>query len=102
MLRSLIHEFHTSANRIIFKAENAWLEDSWITTLRIAPEKILEEHWDDLISNQGGWVEEIPIQLENVNDELFSIGKQNWVDEMLNDLVGGFIDTGYSPETGNP
>lgn len=78
------------------------LENSWIATLCISPEKILAARWNDLISNQGGWVEEIPIQLENINEDLFSVGKQNWVDEMLNDLVGGFIDTGYSPESGNP
>jgi hypothetical protein len=72
--------------------------DSWVTTISIAPEQVLETHWDDLVFGKGGWIEEIPIVLDDINESLFSPGRQALVQEMVEDLVNGFIATGYALE----
>ena len=81
---------------------SASLEKSWITTIRFAPEIKIQDHWDDLVNRNGGWVEEIPIILDDVNEELFSIGKQDWVQEIIDDVVRGYIETGYTQELSSP
>jgi hypothetical protein len=78
------------------------LEESWITTIRFAPETKIRDHWEDLVNQNGGWVEEVPIILDNVNGVLFSVGKQDWVQEIIDDVVGGYIETGSKEYINSP
>jgi hypothetical protein len=77
-------------------------KNSWIATIRWAPEIVIEMHWEDLLRQNGGWVENIPIVLEDVNETIFSIGKQKWVQEFTDDVIRGYIGTGFDPEIDNP
>jgi hypothetical protein len=84
---------------------NAPLSDpdhSWIATLRFAPEKIIQEHWNEIVQGDSGWTEEIPIVLEDVNESILSIGKQNWIQEVINDVLHGFVGTGSSIDFNSP
>jgi hypothetical protein len=74
------------------------LENNWIATIRAAPERIIQDHWEDLVSQEGGWAAEIPIILENVNESSFSPGKQQWVQEVVDDVIDGYIGTGWETE----
>jgi hypothetical protein len=72
------------------------LTGSWASTIRFTPEEPLKEHWQETLSSQGGWVEPIPFRLEDINETIFSEGRQRWVSYVLDDLVDGYIDTGVS------
>jgi hypothetical protein len=78
------------------------MENAWIATIRWAPEVNVEAHWNDLISESGGWVEEMPIVLEDINESIMSIGKQRWIQEVIDDVIRGYIGTGFEPEITSP
>jgi hypothetical protein len=71
-------------------------QSAWAATVRFAPEDAIRELWEDLGLNTSGWIENIPLIFDNINDDLFSIGRQRWVNETLKDLREGFIETGAS------
>ena len=96
---------YLSQNGLIFFGLNpppVHLENSWIATIRWAPEIYVETHWDDLVGQSGGWVEEIPIIIEDVNESILSTGKQRWVQEVVDGVNRGYIGTGFDPETASP
>jgi hypothetical protein len=78
------------------------LENSWIATIRWAPEIKIESHWDDLVMQSGGWVEEIPIIFEDINEAILTTGKQIWIQEVIDDVLLGYIGTGFDPENASP
>lgn len=73
------------------------IRSNWIATLRLAPEQVLFERWEQIISNEGGWTQAIPIAVEDVNQSLFSEGKQRFIDKVLLDLESGYIDPAVTP-----
>jgi hypothetical protein len=73
------------------------IRSNWIATIRLAPEQVLYQKWRQIISNEGGWVEAIPIVLEDVNQSLFSEGKQRFIEKILLDIQSGYIDTAVTP-----
>lgn len=70
------------------------LDSGWASAIRFVPEALIQEHWGDLSDGTGGWMDEIPIQFDNINAELFSTGRQRWVNDTLTELLGGFIEAG--------
>jgi hypothetical protein len=58
----------------------------------MSPELVLESRWDDVLNNDGGWVESIPIVLEDINNELLSEGKQRFFEQILFDVYAGFVE----------
>jgi hypothetical protein len=96
---------HLSQNGLVFFGLNPppnHVENSWIATIRWAPETNVESHWDDLVSQSGGWVEEMPIIVEDVNESILSTGKQRWIQEVIDDVIRGYIGTGFDPEIVSP
>jgi len=69
----------------------------WIATLRLAPEISLLEKWDAILQENGGWRTEIPLLVEDVNQELLSIGRLQSIEKMIVDLQAGFIDPSVTP-----
>lgn len=53
-----------------------------------------------LLDGQDGQQIQLPVTLNDVNEALLSPGRQRLVEEMLADLMAGFIDTGVNPESG--
>jgi hypothetical protein len=73
----------------------AALSDSqWIATIRPAPEERLREIWDLIASDAPAEQLEIPILVEDVNDSLLTPGKIRMLEQIRDELVRGFIDTG--------
>lgn len=73
----------------------------WAASLR--PAEILPvvlEILPDLLNDTAGVKVAMPLTLQDVNPDLFSPGRQRLAQEMLDDLLSGFIDTGIDPATG--
>jgi hypothetical protein len=72
----------------------AAIRDRWIASIRGDYIKALGEAWPDLLAAEGGLSFSASLHLADVNDELFSPGRQRLVEELLNDLLMGLIVTG--------
>ncbi len=76
------------------------LGGKWIATVRVAPELAIAEIWDNVwIGDVGGTVS-MPVIIEDINSERLTLGREAWVQEILQDLIDGYIDTGVDPITG--
>jgi hypothetical protein len=73
------------------------LHSNWIATIRMAPEQVLSKKWEHLLSYEGGWVEDIPIVLDDVNQTLFSDGRQRFFEKIFQDVQSGYIDPAVTP-----
>lgn len=73
----------------------------WAVSLR--PAEILPvvlELLPDLLAGKAGVKVAMPLTLQEMNPDLFSPGRQRLAQEILADLLAGFIDTGVDPATG--
>ncbi len=76
------------------------LGEKWIATVRIAPEVAIAEIWDNVWVGEGGGTMSMPVVIEDINSERLTPGREAWVQEILQDLIDGYIDTGVDPITG--
>ncbi len=76
------------------------LGDKWIATVRAAPELAIAEIWDSVWMGDGGGTVDLPVIIEDINSERLTVGREVWVQEILHDLIYGYIDTGVDPITG--
>lgn len=77
------------------------LHEQWVASIGAAdPIQSVSEVWPSLLNGEGGIRVELPLGFTAVNPELFSPGRQHLVEEMLIDLLEGYIDTGINPITG--
>jgi hypothetical protein len=72
----------------------ATIQPDWVTPVR--------EIWPRLLAGEGGISLDVLLVIENRNPDLFSPGRQRLVEETMSDLLGGYIDTGVDPVTGEP
>jgi hypothetical protein len=64
------------------------------------PATALRAMWDDLLAGEGGKSMPMPLSIEVFNPELFTPGRQRLAEEILQDLIDGYIDTAVNPLTG--
>ena len=76
------------------------LGEEWIATVRAAPELAIAEIWDRVKMGDSGKTVSMPIIIEDINPNRLTPGREAWVQEMLQDLRDGYIDTGVDPITG--
>ncbi len=76
------------------------LGEKWIATVRAAPELAIAEIWDRVRMGKSGGTVSMPVILEDINPERLTPGREAWVQEILQDLIDGYIDTGVDPITG--
>jgi len=69
----------------------------WMMTIQPDVIKAIQNAWPDLISGQGGITVQSPLGLSDIDPALLSPGKQRLVEQTLNDLQAGFINTGVGP-----
>jgi hypothetical protein len=74
----------------------------WIASITTDPAAPILEHLPDLLAGEGGIDMTAPIVIREVNPALFSPGRQSLAEKILNDMLGGVIDTGVDPQTGEP
>jgi hypothetical protein len=69
----------------------------WMMTIQPDIIKAIQNAWPNLISGQGGITVQSPLGLSDIDPSLLSPGKQRLVEQNLNDLQAGFINTGVNP-----
>jgi hypothetical protein len=75
----------------------AGIEEHWIATLSTDPVPQIQALLPELLNGQGGKVLPMPLQISNANPDLFSTGRQNYAQIILDELLAGYIDTGVTP-----
>jgi hypothetical protein len=78
------------------------LQDQWIATIGGDISSALQAVWPDLIAGQGGASLPAPLTVTHINPDLFSPGRQRLVDNLINELSNGFIDTGVVTDPATP
>lgn len=69
----------------------------WVMTIQPDITKAIENAWPGLVSGQGGVTVQSPLGLSDIDPTLLSPGKQRLVEQTLNDLQAGLINTGATP-----
>jgi hypothetical protein len=70
------------------------LKDRWIATVSVDHHAVLRQLWPDLLSGEGGVQISPAIEIGDVNPDLLSQGRQRLVAELVENLQGGYVDTG--------
>ncbi len=78
----------------------AALTGNWVASLRADESQALRQAWARLMAGESGIAVEVPLAMTDRNPDRLSEGRQRLVDNLLVDLLAGFIDTGVNPETG--
>ncbi|MFZ6030753.1 MAG: hypothetical protein ACOYYS_23860 [Chloroflexota bacterium] len=76
------------------------LRANWVASLRTDPLPTILALIPALMDGQSGQSVSVPLQITDVNPDLFSPGRQHYANEVLADLLAGFTDTGVDPSTG--
>jgi basic membrane lipoprotein Med (substrate-binding protein (PBP1-ABC) superfamily) len=76
------------------------IKADWVATVTSDWESAVKNAWPDLLAGQGGQDLSASIVVEDANPALFSPGRQHLVEETLNEMLAGRIDTGVDPQTG--
>jgi hypothetical protein len=83
------------------QAPPADVKSNWVASVGYGdPLEAINMLLPALLDGQGGQQIQLPVALSNVNADLLSPGRQRLVEEMLDDLAAGYIDTGVDPQTG--
>jgi hypothetical protein len=69
----------------------------WVMTIQPDEIKAIQNAWPQLLAGQGGFTVQSPLGLSDIDPSLLPPGKQQDVQETLNDLQNGLIDTGVGP-----
>lgn len=75
-------------------------QSRWIASVRTDALSGLRQIWPRLLNGEGGISLGVPLELADRNPDLFSPGRQVFVEKMLAEMLSGYIDTGVNPETG--
>lgn len=76
--------------------------DLWVATVRMEPAQGLRELWGDLLEGHSGVSLPMPLIVEDVNPDLLTLGRQRMAEEILRQLIAGYIDTAVDPSMGEP
>ena len=79
---------------------SAAFRNNWAASVSMDLSGALREIWPNLINGEGGINLDSALVVSDQNEILFSPGKQRLVDEILNDLIAGYIGTGVDSATG--
>ena len=69
----------------------------WVMTVQPDIIKAIQNAWPGLVSGQGGVTVQSPLGLSDIDPTLLSPGRQRLVEQTLNDLQAGLINTGATP-----
>jgi basic membrane lipoprotein Med (substrate-binding protein (PBP1-ABC) superfamily) len=77
------------------------IEENWVASLEFNLMETFKETWPAFASGEADTAITIPLRVGYINPELFSPGKQRLANQVLADVLAGFIDLGVTPIT-NP
>jgi hypothetical protein len=69
----------------------------WVVTIRTNLSDAIEQNWNELLQVSAGYSMESPLVLTDINESLFSPGRQKLVEKIMDDLLAGYIDPGATP-----
>ena len=72
------------------------LKNRWVATVSVDLDPALRQLWPDLLAGKGGADLSPSLEIGDVNPDLLSQGRQRLVDEFVENLQAGFIDTGVT------
>lgn len=78
------------------------LFNHWIATVEPDPVSAALEMLPRLLAGEGGLSREMPYALVDVNPNLLSEGRRLYLEELIAEVMAGYLDTGIDPLTGNP
>ena len=81
-------------NMIGGKSPPESIKEHWVATLTFSPLDAFDEYWPKFVNGDVGNEVFSSLKITDFNDELLTEGKQRLANEMLGDLINGFIDTG--------
>jgi hypothetical protein len=72
-------------------------QDQWVAS--ITPDMLtpLETMWPELLAGKGGLSLPASLTLSEINPELYSLGRQHLVEDLMDRLDSGLIDTAIQP-----
>jgi hypothetical protein len=70
------------------------IQEHWIAAIRPDWAAAVQEAWSGLFKGQAVDIQALPVLITDVNDALFSPGRQQWVEQTRLSLNAGLIDTG--------
>jgi len=70
------------------------IQDHWVASLRFDLMGTFVDFWPEFVAGSDIKAVTLPLQFTDINTDLFSPGKQRLAEEILDDLLGGFIDMG--------
>ena len=73
------------------------LSTNWIASIQPDVIPAIQALWPGLVAGEGARSMGVPLRLVDVNPDLLSQGRQNLVEEVLEDLQQGLISTGVNP-----
>jgi hypothetical protein len=76
------------------------IRPNWVATVHADSTDAIQQIWPELVNGNGGFKLPLTLKISNVNEDLFSPGRQRLVEQIRLDLQNGFIDTGVDPLTG--
>jgi len=68
--------------------------NGWVVTLQPNYLEAMQAAFPDLVAGEGGKAFPAPLTFDDANTNLFDTGKQNNAQQVLNDLLQGFVSTG--------
>lgn len=71
--------------------------DGWIVSIQPDEIRAIQAAWPDLVAGRGGLTVSAPLVLKNANSDLFGLGKQQLTQEILDEVLAGYISTGATP-----
>ncbi|MCP4707005.1 MAG: hypothetical protein GY869_00135 [Planctomycetes bacterium] len=69
----------------------------WVASLEFNLFQAFQEFWPQFAAGVDGESVTVPLTITNVNPDLLSPGRQQFVEIMLADLIAGYVE--YGPET---
>jgi hypothetical protein len=93
------HLAEAGVNIIAGVPRRSGLEEHWVASLTFDLLSSFLDEWPRFSTGEVGQAVTLPLQIMDANPELLSPGKQQLVEKILAEVLGGFIDLGV--ETGN-
>lgn len=80
----------------------AVLAERWVASLEFDAAGALREVWPRLMNGEKGLTQAPLLSLMNVNPDLLSPGRQRLVENLIAELVAGYVGSGVDPQSGEP
>jgi len=73
------------------------IQTNWIASLEFDLMETFIETWSAFVSGSAEQAVTIPMQITNINPELLTPGKQRLANQVMEDVLAGYIDLGVEP-----